>query len=31
MRSARLALVQATKLTLANGLYLIGLHAPEQV
>jgi arginyl-tRNA synthetase len=31
VRSSRLALVQATKLTLSNGLYLIGLHAPERV
>ena len=31
IRNSRLALVQAAKLTLANGLYLIGLHAPEQV
>ena len=31
LRNARLALVQATKITLANGLRLIGLSAPEQV
>jgi arginyl-tRNA synthetase len=31
LRSARLALVQAARLTLANGLWLIGLHAPERV
>jgi len=31
LRNARLALVQATKLTLSNGLWLIGLHAPERV
>ena len=31
LRAARLALVQATKHTLANGLKLIGLHTPERV
>lgn len=31
LRNARLALVTATKTTLANGLALIGLHAPEKV
>ncbi len=31
LRKARLALVQATKATLATGLRLIGLHAPEKV
>lgn len=31
LRNARLALVQAAKSTLFNGLRLIGLHAPEQV
>jgi arginyl-tRNA synthetase len=31
LKHARLALVQATKTTLARGLYLIGLHAPERV
>ncbi|TYP74795.1 arginine--tRNA ligase [Paenibacillus methanolicus] len=31
VRTARLALVQAAKLTLANGLRLIGLEAPEQI
>ena len=31
LRNARLALVAATKTTLATGLRLIGLHAPERV
>lgn len=31
LKKARLALVAATKITLANGLRLIGLHAPERV
>lgn len=31
LRNARLALVQAVKITLVNGLKLIGLSAPEQV
>ncbi|MFC4098089.1 arginine--tRNA ligase [Paenibacillus xanthanilyticus] len=31
VRTARLALVQAAKLTLANGLRLIGLEAPEKI
>jgi len=31
LRSARLALVASTKITLANGLKLIGLSAPERV
>jgi len=31
LRSARLALVQAARLTLSIGLWLIGLHAPERV
>ncbi|MGI6569782.1 MAG: arginine--tRNA ligase [Caldicoprobacterales bacterium] len=31
LRSARLALVQAAKHTLCNGLHLIGLQAPERV
>lgn len=31
VREARLALVQAAKITLCNALYLIGLHAPEEM
>jgi arginyl-tRNA synthetase len=31
LKNARLALVQATKTTLATGLRLIGLHTPERV